>query len=392
MVDVFRTFGSKIYVDKATNPEYFDALTVIAPEIISQDPSSRFQMLDAFPKLNERAKEKLTEAQVNLKPEPLIIRPSAQWYAYEVELLDNEIQRKLRFNEAVRDQFGVWHVCYSMHSSRVELEWALQLLVPKWVVSTTPTCRAMELNYVKKHCFTSQISPTDPLWKLLDISVEPSSIADASIEYVGSLVSEEQAQRPADSQFQLIKKSASPKKFFSFSPPRKRPVTLFGRARFGFQESAIQHKEKNILYLKDKPSQEVDDRVEQTLSSQGEVNSELRWCNKPLVKGVEEDANELRCEKRGERESESEKVQPSSSNYYRDESNPKYELEKKRCIEPEAQKMSCSLIRSPKCFSERFRKLYSSMNVAVPQPLPSLVELMNAHKRAKRRVDFSPFN
>lgn len=389
---MFRTFGSKIYVDKATNPEYFDALTVLAPEIISQDPSSRFQMLDAFPKLNERAKAKLTEAQVNLKPEPLIIRPSAQWYACEVELLDNEIQRKLRFNEAVRDQFGVWHVCYSMHSSREELEWALQLLVPKWVVSTTPTCRAMELNYVKKHCFTSQISPTDPLWKLLDISVEPSSIADVSIEYVGSLVSEEPAQRPADSQLQLIKKSASPKKFFSFSPPRKRPVTLFGRARFGFQESAVQHKEKNILYLKDKPSQEVDDRLEQKLSSEGEVNSELRWCNMPLVKGVEEDANELQCEKPGERESESEQVQPSSSNYYKDEPNPKYEPEKKRHIEPEAQKVSCSLIGSPKCFNERFRKLYRSMNVAVPQPLPSLVELMNAHKRAKRRVDFSPFN
>ena len=42
-------------------------------------------------------------------------------------------------NEAVRDQFGVWHVCYSIHSSKEELEWALQLLVPRWAISTTPS-------------------------------------------------------------------------------------------------------------------------------------------------------------------------------------------------------------------------------------------------------------
>ncbi|XP_062007303.1 DNA ligase 6 [Rosa rugosa] len=389
LVDVSRTFGSKIYVDKVSNPEYFDALTVIAPEIISQDPSSRFQVLDAFPKLNERAKAKLAEAHVNLKPEPLIIRPSAQWYACEVELIDNESQRKLRFNEAVRDQFGVWHVCYSMHSSRDELEWALQLLLPKWVVSTTPSCRAMELNYVKKHCLTSRISPTDPLWKLLDISMEPSSVAEVSIDCGGSPVSEELNQSPADSQLQLISKSASPKKFFSFSRPRKRPfVTLFGRARFGFQELAIQHKEAKILYLKDKPFQEVGNRVGANLSGEGEENSEHRCCSKNLVKKVEENANELQCEKPGERKSELEHVQLTSW----DERNQKYELEKKRPIEPEAQNVSCSLIGSSKCFNERFRKLYRSMNVAVPQPLPSLVELMNARKRAKRRVDFSSFN
>ncbi|XP_004288106.1 PREDICTED: protein artemis-like [Fragaria vesca subsp. vesca] len=389
LVDVSHTFGSKIYVDKVTNPEYFDALTVIAPEIISQDPSSRFQVLDSFPKLNERAKAKLAEAQVNLKPEPLIIRPSAQWYACEVELIDNESQRKLRFNEAVRDQFGVWHVCYSMHSSREELEWALQLLVPKWVVSTTPSCRAMELNYVKKHCLTSRISPTDPLWKLLDFSMEPSSVADVSIEIVGTPASEEPNQSPADSQLQLINKSASPKKFFSFSPPRKRPpVTLFGRARFGFEESAIQHKEKKIVYLKDKPFQEVDNRVGAKLSGEGGVNSEQRCCSKTLVKKVEENANELQCEKPGEIKSELELAHLSSW----DEDNQKYEPEKKRPIELEARKVSCSLIGSSKCFNERVRKLYRSMNVPVPQPLPSLVELMNARKRAKRRVDFTPFN
>ncbi|CAN6711644.1 unnamed protein product [Malus baccata var. baccata] len=92
LTSVFRTFGSKIYVDKVINPECFDALAVIAPEIVSQDPSSRFELLDGFPKLYERAKAKVTEAQVNLKPEPLIIRPSAQWYACEGEFLDISVE------------------------------------------------------------------------------------------------------------------------------------------------------------------------------------------------------------------------------------------------------------------------------------------------------------
>ncbi|XP_050386320.1 uncharacterized protein LOC126802695 [Argentina anserina] len=388
LVDVSRTFGSKIYVDRVTNPEYFDALTVIAPEIISQDPSSRFQVLDAFPKLNERAKVKFAEAHINLKSEPLIIHPSAQWYACEVELLDNETQRKLRFNEAVKDQFGVWHVCYSMHSSREELEWALWLLEPKWVVSTTPSCRAMELNYVKKNCLTSRISPTDLLWKLLDISMEHSSVAAVSIEYIESSVSEEPSQSPAVSQFLLIKKISSPKKFFSFSPPRKRPpVTLFGRARFGFQESAVQITEKNILYLEDKALQDVDNIVGGKFSNKGEESNEQRCCSKILVKKADGSAYKIHCEKAEEIKAELDHAQLSSW----DEHDPKYELDKKRPIELETHKIPIS-VGSPNCFNERFRKLYRSMNVAVPRPLPSLVELMNACKRAKRRVDFSPCN
>ncbi|KAJ6740974.1 DNA CROSS-LINK REPAIR PROTEIN PSO2/SNM1-RELATED [Salix purpurea] len=122
------------------------------PEILTQDPSSRFHLFDGFPRLYERAAAKIAEAQANLQPQPLIIRPSAQWYACEEGYSETESQRKLRFNEAVRDPNGVWHVCYSMHSSRGELEWALQLLAPKWVVSSTPSCLAVELDYVKKHC------------------------------------------------------------------------------------------------------------------------------------------------------------------------------------------------------------------------------------------------
>ncbi|CAN6567619.1 unnamed protein product [Malus baccata var. baccata] len=317
LTSVFRMFGSKIYVDKVINPECFDALAVIAPEIVSQDPSSRFELLDGFPKLYERAKAKVTEAQVNLKPEPLIIRPSAQWYACEGEFLGNESQRKLKFNEAVRDQFGVCHLPLS-----------------KWVVSTTPNCRGMELHYVKKHCCSSKVSWDDPVWKLLDISVEPSSSTDyQSIKVVDFQVSEEPTQRRPYSQALPVKISASQKELFDFSPPRKRlSVTLFGKARFGFEELGIQQEEKKTMYIKDERRQDVDSRVGEKLSGQRE---ETR---------VESGISEVQCEKQGEEELE-------------------------------AQKTNVIVIGSSQCFNERLRRLYRPVKVPVPQPLPSLVDL-----------------
>ncbi|KAK7857463.1 hypothetical protein CFP56_017650 [Quercus suber] len=80
-----QTFESKIYVDNPLNPKCFQALTLAFPEIISEDSSSGFQVLDGFPMLYERAKAKLLEVQANCQPEILIIRPSAQWYACEEE-------------------------------------------------------------------------------------------------------------------------------------------------------------------------------------------------------------------------------------------------------------------------------------------------------------------
>ena len=44
-------------------------------------------------------------------------------------------------------------------------------------------------------------------------------------------------------------------------------------------------------------------------------------------------------------------------------------------------------IGSSKSYSERLRKFYRTMNVPVPQPLPSLVELMKANKCAKRKFE-----
>ncbi|RVW33455.1 hypothetical protein CK203_111725 [Vitis vinifera] len=314
LINVSRIFGSKIFVDKANNPECFQALTHMVPEILSQDPSSRFQVFEGFPKLCERAQAKLAEAQANSLPEPLIIRPSAQWQ---------------------------------------ELEWALQLLAPKRVVSTTPSCRAMELNYVKKHCFSSHITSSDPLWKLLDIGVEACSNLDASVKVVGcSPMMEGSSKTCAESQLQLVKISAATQKEqLDLSTPSERPpLTLFGKARFGFQDSTFQHEQEKTMVMKSDPQQIVTNRAENESSSQ---DVELE-CENSLEKKIEVDVTEVPSEKLVEKETEVCKI---------------------------ASQAPIILSRG---FNESLRNLYRSMNVSVPQPLPSLVELMNSNKRAKK--------
>lgn len=95
--------------------------------------------------LNEIRATKLEEARASRQPEPLLIRPSTQWYAYGGN-------QKPNLTEAEQDDSGVWHICFSYHSSLDELEQALQILQPQWVISTTPPNFANELSYVKKRC------------------------------------------------------------------------------------------------------------------------------------------------------------------------------------------------------------------------------------------------
>ncbi|KAJ9177809.1 hypothetical protein P3X46_012981 [Hevea brasiliensis] len=343
LAQVSQTFGSKIYVDKAANPECFHALTLTVPQVITQDPSSRFHVFDGFPKLYERAAAKLVEAQANSQPEPLIIRPSAQWYACEEDDSGVESQRKLRFKEAVRDQFGVWHVCYSMHSSREELEWALQLLAPKWVVSTTPSCWAMELDYVRKRSIGTQLTSADPVWKLLDISVEASPAADTLARAIGySPIVKGAKQISAESQSQPIKVSSSG--LLSLSPPSKRPaVTLFGRARLGIQDSNFPPEEK-LAFINDQPAQEFAVEEDTAVKHENKSEKKLEIC-----------VTEEKCQ----------------------ESVKKHKA------------ASYSPIGSSRNFSETLKNLYRSMNVPVPRPLPSLVELRDANKRNKRRLNFN---
>lgn len=375
LVEVSKTFGSKIFIDKDKNPECFHSLTLTAPEILSEDPSSRFHVLEGFPKLYERAQAKFAEAETNFQPEPLIIRASSQWFVFDDEILETERQRRGRSSRAVRDQFGVWHICYSMHSSREELEWAMQILAPKRVVSTTPSCRAMELDYVKKNCFGTQLASDDPLWKLLDIRLEVAPTDNCSV------VVEDAIKPNVESHLQPVKTSITQKPLLTLSPPSKRPpVTLFGRARLGNPtDFTFLLAENKIKTTKDDTPHSVSDKAEPQCSFQEDVfglKHEKSFENKTDITEAQcgisveiERKFEVECENPLENKVEANEVQCERS-----------VLEK----DAEIRLSGYSPVGSSQSFNESFRKLYRSMNVPVPRPLPSLVELMKANKRTKR--------
>lgn len=348
LVNVSQTFGSKIYVDKVKNSECFKNLAVTVPEILCEDQSSRFHLFDGSPRLYERAQAKLVEAKAALQPVPLIVRPSAQWYACEEEFSDIEKTRKKRTNEAIKDQFGVWHVCYSIHSSKEELEWALHLLAPRWVVSTTPSCRAMELDYVKKHCFNSKVALNNSVCKLLDMAVETSDHVDVLVKSVSCYPVLEGTPQSCVLTESPVKQCIDTKAPAELSLPGKRlPVTLFGRARLSVQD--VDFSQGCNILPDNVHSQMVPNDAGQELS--GSVkDDEVKWERSP------------------DRNKDLHQVKYQQS-----------EVQEKR-----VHKSTSYLNVGSSGLSESVRKLYRSMNVSVPQPLPSLVNLMNSNKRAKR--------
>ncbi|KAE8663631.1 5' exonuclease Apollo-like isoform X2 [Hibiscus syriacus] len=398
LTSVSGTFGSKIYVDKATNPDFFQSLSIISPEILSEDPTSRFRLFDGFPKLSERATVMLAEAQAKFQHEPLIIRPSAMWYACEEERLEADSRRKMRFNEAIKDQFGVWHVCYSMHSSRNELEWALKILAPKRVVSTTPSCRAMELDYARKHCLDSHVSSDDSLWKLLDIDMKACPPVNSPVKTVACPPKvNELTQNCAEPVLQPIIISSYKKNLLTLSPPSKRPpVTLFGRARLSLHDPNFLPEEKSI-FTKDNPLCVVDKMkqvfVIQNTNEDSENGLEIK---------IEAEASALQCEnsvtmetfeKRLENKLDAvdhlvqgEEIGRDTYHEYRCENKQVDETTmQSENLSSEETSNKCSYsIGSSRGYSDNFRKLYRSMYAPVPKPLPSLVELRNATKRCRR--------
>lgn len=367
-VNVCQIFGGKIYVDKAKNPECFKNLALIAPEILCEDPSSRFHLSDGSPGLYERARAKLVEAKATLQPEPLIIRPSAQWYACEEGFSDIENAKKKRTSEAVKDQFGVWHVCYSMHSSREELEWALQLLSPRWVVSTTPSCRAMELNYVKKHCFKSKAALNNSVLKLLDMTVETSDNVEALVKSVSCFPVLEGIPQPCVQTKSPVKHCTEAKAPEELPLPGKRlPVTLFGRARLGLQDITFSQG-SNILPVN-------------ALSE--EVSSDAP---QEFLDNVEND--EVKCDRSLERKEDSHPVKKYQWERSQEREEDSYLVKEYKQSEVQEDtrfhKSASYSDTGSSGLSESVRKLYRSMNIPVPQPLPSLVSLINSNKRFKR--------
>lgn len=431
---VSQTFGSKIFVDESMKAGY-KALELIDPEILTQDPSSRFHLLGGFPKLRQRAKPLLRDAQTNFQHEPLIIRPSTQWYVHE-ELSEVFTTRKQVISEAIKDQHGIWHVCYSMHSSKEELEWALQILGPKWVVSTTPGCRAMDLDYVKKKLSCSSLTSNGLIWKLFGIVEESSSDLDVSTMEVGcSPMVEAPAQINIDPQLQPVKLYAVPKEMLNvLSSSNLPPLTLFGRARLGAKEADLLLEE--VPYPStgnDEPVEAVGGKVidlsihdanngqlsdESSENSENEVNSEekhKKFANDGLL--VDNNAS-ISSERVRLHVSE---VKVTSMN---DTHPPKpvgsnveelYIHVQKGRVKGNESLVDCEdvgsipethagkliddritvccnshllSVGSSKGFNDKFRKLYRSMNVPVPKPLPSLVELMKSRKRTKKNAYF----
>ncbi|KAJ8618839.1 hypothetical protein MRB53_015025 [Persea americana] len=381
LVEVSRTFGSKIYVDRTKNAECFQELSLTAPHILSEDVSCRFQVLDGFPRLYEKAKAMLTEAKANLQPEPLFIRPSAQWYACE-EHAEAERRSDLKLKEAENDQFGVWHVCYSMHSSRDELEWALELLQPKWVISTTPPCRAMELDYVRNHCFTTKLTKDSPLWKLLNISTEKYTSSQASVPPALTNGVASSALAAPTLKATECNISSPIKLSLSLSPPScKRPITLFGKARLVLQDSVPldarkTETEESLFSFKEKSAAVV---------VQVEKPKDVMLGRKRIIlqdSNALHEENRLECAKTDFLGDGTCKTAGRSLSFQED-TDAEEQFEKSEGHSESDVEKSVSCIGPSNSFDASIRKLYRSMNVPVPRPLPSLVELMGVGKRTK---------
>ncbi|TVU04204.1 hypothetical protein EJB05_50230, partial [Eragrostis curvula] len=126
-----------------------------------------------------------------------------------------------------------------MHSSREELEQALGILQPRWVVSTMPSCIAMDLSYVKKHCSLSRLCPDDPVWKLIGVqngmttitvSPQPSVRTVEAIEESEAAVAYSVEEFGSDDSVQVEVAEPTLEGFEIRVEP---PLMLFGRARFG---------------------------------------------------------------------------------------------------------------------------------------------------------------
>ncbi|CAO2186605.1 unnamed protein product [Urochloa humidicola] len=466
LIEVSKAFGSKIYVDRERNSDCHDTLTHVAPEILAADDAAttcRFQVIP-FPRLSDRATEILALARARQQPEPLIIRPSSQWYAY-YEPPESSTERKLLLTEPMRDEFGVWHICLSMHSSREELEQALEIIKPKWVVSTTPPCMAVDLSYVRKHCALSRFGPDDPIWKLLGISDGMSTItgkpqAVLTVEAVRESEEEFSSctdERGSDDDSQV---EAAEPTLVGYDIRVEPPVTLFGSARFGLvlHESELWKHEDESVKMTDDVELEANDSAtetgccnnsrpddsvevfsltevatkEQSSVSEPELfkgsksddgvavvditedgRKELSLCAEPEksmdVKGNGEvelleaqeqnltvhsesqevcrhnvtDAGKSKMEVTKEISAVLVTVSATFNKEATEDGTTTSEIGKSSDQGSERVKDSSTTVGSSRGLNENLRRLYRSMNVSVPRPLPSLVELMAASKRPR---------
>ncbi|CAL4960144.1 unnamed protein product [Urochloa decumbens] len=401
LVEVSRTFGSKIYVDRRL--DCFKALLLTAPEIITDDPSSRFQMV-GFHQLYDKASRKLEEARASLQPEPLFIRPSTQWYAICAR------SQKPSLTEAEQDEYGVWHICFSIHSSRDELEQVLQLLQPQWVISTTPPCFAIELSYVKKHCFKTRLTADDPLWKIFRDPLQKSILSPCSVlasethrdKDHSDFVDEDDRSPSSSEECTYLDISTIELKFVPSPPPEEPDITLFGRARFGSQAIDIMKEELRNQYIAFEggcleqsracaPADFVHGNSEDT-----ETNSATD-CVIKQAPDSHQDQHEASSKPLEGFQAQSLPTVDRSILVLSDQ-HEKFEaaIESKAFSSEETslsmvrsgettncEKEPLCIVGSSKSLNPSLKRLYRSRNIPIPRPLPSLVRLLESSKRVK---------
>ena len=185
------------------------------------------QICEGYPRLYDRSTHAINQAKKEGRVEPLFIRPSTQWYTCENRLqgggsrvlsapstsrIGGAKRRNVSVSttKAMKDEYGIWHVCYSMHSSRGELEKALEVLNPVEVVSTTPHCGACNLT------------------KSAPITV------NEAVEAVKSCVLEDRELMRGKRDY-----SCSPVKVVNTISSADSPIPLFGSAQFSLPPSPL---------------------------------------------------------------------------------------------------------------------------------------------------------
>lgn len=361
-----------------------------------------------FHQLYDRAIKELAEARENLQPEPLFIRPSTQWYAISAR------NQKPSLTEAEQDEFGIWHVCFSIHSSHDELEQALQLLQPHWVISTTPPCFAIELSYVKKHCFKTRLTADDPLWKIFRDPLEKSVSSPCSVlpyetqtneDNSNFVVDDDHSSSTSDGCTYLDVISTLELKFVPPPPSEEPEITLFGRARFASQ--AIDIMKEEYIALEEARACVPTDSVHG--SSEDVETYSARDFDTKQSPSSQQDAMEVGDDVAScKHEATSTQLQA-----YQVKSLPTVQhnmlvvsdqLEKSEVAEEskslsstesltmvrsaqttDCQKEPLCIIGSSKCLNTSLKRFYRSRNIPVPRPLPSLVRLLESSKRVKKQ-------
>lgn len=260
-------------------------------------------------------------------------------------------------------------------------------------MSTTPSCRAMELNYVQKKC---KLTANNPLWKLLNMDIEGFPGSVVLCKGLSSIMEKRETDNSVKCHTEPILEPSNPRKLTVQSPPIKRPcITLFRRVRLGLHEP-IHIKAEDKIISGDSGSYQISNKSEICILQNKEVGEgDLTSLEKIELINATETSNIVEFRSLAEiksGDSGSTLMPFSKAETCAVQLTDAVEVEYKTLTEYKEVDASQTKIvledseSNKRHYSERMRKFYGSMHVLMPQPLPSLVDLMNENKRAKRRL------